>query len=108
MTRNRPGSHLGDGLRWQIPFHLLDALFYCSEGRAVIDIAFQDSRRAKSVLEKIKVMYIAHSYKLTIVKYFFHAFMHVYSGWPVVCAVRIYHTASCIQCVLTPCTCVCV
>jgi hypothetical protein len=29
MTRGRPGSKLGDGLRWQIPFHLLDALFYC-------------------------------------------------------------------------------
>jgi hypothetical protein len=55
MTRNRPGSQLGDGIRWLIPFHLLDALFYCSEGRAVIDIAFQDSRRAKSVLESIKV-----------------------------------------------------
>eukprot|EP01084_Bolivina_argentea_P028079 52224_1 len=54
FTQSRPGSLLGNGLRWQIPFHLLDGFFYCKEGKQIIDIAFQDSRRAKAVLEGIK------------------------------------------------------
>ena len=45
FTRARPGSQLGDGLRWQVPFHLLEAFFYYTEGRMVVDLAFQDSRR---------------------------------------------------------------
>ncbi|CAM9378411.1 unnamed protein product [Chrysoparadoxa australica] len=55
FTRGRAGSALGDGLRWKIPLHLLDALFYYSEGRLVVDVAFRDSRRAKAVLDAIKV-----------------------------------------------------
>ncbi len=54
FTQSRPGSTLGNGVRWQIPFHLLDGFFYCKEGKKVIDLAFQDSRRAKAVLEGIK------------------------------------------------------
>lgn len=45
FTRARPGSQLGNGLRWQVPFHLLEAFFYYTEGRMVVDLAFQDSRR---------------------------------------------------------------
>ena len=45
FTRARPGSKLGNGLRWQVPFHLLEAFFYYTEGRMVVDLAFQDSRR---------------------------------------------------------------
>lgn len=45
FTRARPGSQLGNGLRWQVPFHLLEAFFYYTEGRKVVDLAFQDSRR---------------------------------------------------------------
>ncbi|CAN0521202.1 unnamed protein product, partial [Ectocarpus sp. 12 AP-2014] len=55
FTRARPGSQLGNGLRWQVPFHLLEAFFYYTEGRMVVDLAFQDSRRAKAVLEEIRV-----------------------------------------------------
>ncbi|CAM9444365.1 unnamed protein product, partial [Hapterophycus canaliculatus] len=55
FTRARPGSQLGDGLRWQVPFHLLEAFFYYTEGRMVVDLAFQDSRRAKTILETIRV-----------------------------------------------------
>ena len=45
FTRSRPGSQLGDGLRWHVPFHLLEAFFYYTQGRKVVDLAFQDSRR---------------------------------------------------------------
>ena len=30
-------STLGDGLRWQIPFHLLDAIFFVHNGRTLED-----------------------------------------------------------------------
>lgn len=49
FTRARPGSTLGNGLRWQIPFHLLEAFFYYTAGRMVVDLAFQDSRRWNAV-----------------------------------------------------------
>lgn len=45
FTRARAGSQLGDGIRWQVPFHLLEAIFYYTEGRKVVDLAFQESRR---------------------------------------------------------------
>ena len=47
-------SSQGDGLRWQIPFHLLDALFYARTGEMAVD--FTDSREAMLVLEQIKTV----------------------------------------------------
>jgi hypothetical protein len=37
FTRSREGVAKGDGLRWKIPFHLLDAIFYVSEGRMTVN-----------------------------------------------------------------------
>ncbi|CAM9352510.1 unnamed protein product, partial [Phaeothamnion confervicola] len=57
LTRARGGAGgagggLGHGLRWQVPFHLLDAVFYCAGGgRSVVGAAFQESRRARTVLD---------------------------------------------------------
>jgi len=45
-------SSAGNGLRWEIPFHLLDAFFYAAEGR--MSVPFQDSREAVSILDTIK------------------------------------------------------
>ena len=44
-------SRKGDGLRWKIPFHLLDGIFFATEERVV---AFNDSRQAMSILQKLK------------------------------------------------------
>lgn len=48
LTMNRSGP----GLRWQIPFVLLDAVLYCSTGRTTIQLI--DSRDALKVLAEIK------------------------------------------------------
>jgi hypothetical protein len=40
------------GLRWEIPYHLLDAIFYVTTGRMTVD--FYDSTRALDVLNLIK------------------------------------------------------
>jgi hypothetical protein len=44
-------SKLGIGLRWDMQWHLLDAIFYSSQKR--MSVAFQDSREAISILESI-------------------------------------------------------
>ena len=41
----------GPGLRWRIPFHLLDALFYATDGRMTVD--FKKSHEAIIILDKI-------------------------------------------------------
>ncbi len=40
-------SALGDGLRWQLPFHLLDAVFYVSTRRLTVMV--QQPNEARSV-----------------------------------------------------------
>jgi hypothetical protein len=45
-------SSQGDGLRWQIPFHLLDALFFARTGKMSVD--FSDSREAMLVLREVR------------------------------------------------------
>jgi len=63
FTRSRDGNEKNDGLRWKIPFHLLDAIFYCSEGRMTVN--FKDSREAVLLLDKIKqVIDDGHAKKL--------------------------------------------
>jgi hypothetical protein len=47
-------SKIGPGLRYEIPYHLLDALFYAMEGRLVVP--FHESREAMKLLEKIKAV----------------------------------------------------
>ena len=44
-------SKLGIGLRWDIQWHLLDAIFYCQKKK--MSVAFKDSREAISILENI-------------------------------------------------------
>jgi hypothetical protein len=44
-------SKLGIGLRWDMFWHLLDAVFYASSGK--MSVAFKDSREAISILENI-------------------------------------------------------
>ena len=44
-------SKMGAGLRWEIPWHLLDAIFYAKEKR--ITVAFIDSREALLILDQI-------------------------------------------------------
>lgn len=44
-------SHLGIGLRWDMQWHLLDAIFYYSKKKMSVD--FKDSREAISILENI-------------------------------------------------------
>ena len=48
MSRTKGNS----GLRWHIPFHLLDGLFYAIEGRMTVDL--ERSRDAVKVLEDVK------------------------------------------------------
>lgn len=47
--------------RWQMPIHLLDAIFYAEYGR--ISVGFKQSTRAKNILEKLKCV-IEEGYKL--------------------------------------------
>jgi hypothetical protein len=47
-------SKIGPGLRYEIPYHLLDALFYAIEGRLVVP--FHESREAMKLLDKIKAV----------------------------------------------------
>ena len=47
-------SKIGPGLRYEIPYHLLDALFYAVEGRLVVP--FHESREAIKLLDKIKAV----------------------------------------------------
>ena len=47
LTQNRAGL----GLRWQIPFVIMDAIYYGDEGRLTID--FTDSRDALALLDEI-------------------------------------------------------
>ena len=44
-------SKMGKGLRWEIPWHLLDAIFYAKEKR--MTVAFNDSREALLILDQI-------------------------------------------------------
>ena len=40
------------GLRWEIPYHLLDAMFYCVDNR--MTVPFHDSGIARAVLGDLK------------------------------------------------------
>jgi hypothetical protein len=63
FTHSRDGNERHDGLRWKIPFHLLDAIFYATEGR--MTVGFRDSREAVMLLEKVKqVVDEGHAKKL--------------------------------------------
>lgn len=42
---------LDDGLRWQVPWHILDALFYTDERRMTVDLS--DSKEALDLLQRI-------------------------------------------------------
>jgi hypothetical protein len=42
----------GKGFRWEIPFHLLDALFYATEGRMTMNL--HGSAEAEAVLQEMK------------------------------------------------------
>ena len=44
-------SKLGIGIRWQIQWHLLDAIFYAQEKK--MTVAFRDSRQAITILDQI-------------------------------------------------------
>ena len=44
-------SKKGNGLRWKIPFHLLDAMFYTQTGKMTVD--FKQSREAFVILNKL-------------------------------------------------------
>ena len=44
-------SKLGPGLRWRLPFHLLDAIFAFTHGSLVN--SFEDSREAKDILDEL-------------------------------------------------------
>jgi len=44
-------SKMGKGLRWEIPWHLLDAIFYAKDKR--MTVAFTDSREALLILDQI-------------------------------------------------------
>jgi hypothetical protein len=50
FTQNKSGT----GLRWEIPYHLLDAFFYASTGR--MSVPFEDSKAARAVLDRLKVV----------------------------------------------------
>lgn len=43
---------LGVGLRWAVPWYLLDSLFFWSEGRITSNL--EQSREAEEILEKLK------------------------------------------------------
>lgn len=45
-------SVLGIGVRWQLQWHLFDAIFYASEGR--MTVSFEDSMNAIGVLNRLK------------------------------------------------------
>jgi len=45
-------SQSGKGFRWEIPFHLLDALFYATEGRMTMKL--HGSAQAEAVLQEMK------------------------------------------------------
>ena len=47
-------SKLGNGLRWDMQWHLLDAVFYASSRK--MTVAFDDSREAKHLLESISTV----------------------------------------------------
>ena len=47
-------SKIGPGLRFEIPYHILDALFYAVEGKLVVP--FHESREAMKLLDKIKLV----------------------------------------------------
>lgn len=44
-------SRIGSGLRWDVQWHVLDAIFYASSKR--MSVAFKDSREAVTILESI-------------------------------------------------------
>ena len=44
-------SKLGIGLRWDVCWHLVDAIFYASRGK--MSVAFKDSREAITILDQI-------------------------------------------------------
>ena len=44
-------SKMGKGLRWEIPWHLLDAIFYAKEKRMIV--AFNNNREALLMLDQI-------------------------------------------------------
>jgi hypothetical protein len=44
-------SKLGSGLRWRMPFHLLDSIFAFTRGSMVVN--FEDSREAKDALDTL-------------------------------------------------------
>jgi hypothetical protein len=48
FTNNKAGK----GLRWEVPYYLMDAIFYCTEGRMYTSA--QDSRQMESILERLK------------------------------------------------------
>jgi hypothetical protein len=52
LTRNKSAK----GLRWEIPIHLLDAVFYAMIGR--MSVPLQGSREADVVLKQIKAVWI--------------------------------------------------
>jgi hypothetical protein len=43
-------------LRWKLPVHILDAVFYSERGNISKSLGFRDSNRAKSILEELKVV----------------------------------------------------
>ena len=47
-------SKIGTGLRWDLFWHLLDAIFYASYGK--MSVAFKDSREALTILEQISAV----------------------------------------------------
>lgn len=49
-------SSAGNGLRWEIPFHLLDAIFYATTNK--LTVPYATSREALLVLEKIKKLVV--------------------------------------------------
>ena len=52
LTQNRAGY----GLRWKIPFVILDAVFYCTERRTTFD--FTDSRDAVEILAELDAVIV--------------------------------------------------
>ena len=56
FTRAIPGTNWDShGLRWRIPFHLLDALFYCHGGReGKMTVSYEQSREAQNALELLR------------------------------------------------------
>jgi len=47
-------STTGMGLRWQLPWHLMDAIFVAASDDATMTVPFTDSREARTVLAKLR------------------------------------------------------